>query len=414
MTLRGVAHAGRGSFVAGGEPLVFHCHHYNLALQRLIEDSLGFEEATQLFVRAAEEVAYPFVSRHLEGVLGHDARLALATTLHAELGFGKLAGRGDEAAGEATGERLHYATGWRSKLSPRREPVCAFHAGYLAASMAAAAGLPRGTFEVHETSCVARGDDACRFRLARRAAPLELPTSVGEGELPSSAAGEAPALTGTGNVRAAEVLDALGKLPLVGNEEGLIPAFGVYLTRHFANYYARISYELEGAIEGFAAELGESVRVGLVHAGHICAFHTFGGIACSPEWEGLIEPMCRDRADWFHGMTTVANALGWGAWRTRELVPGERCVVDVYASYESNAYLAMRTARDRPRCYLHTGGIAGLMNLLWVGDITKRPTLDAAYYESIYASPESFVGDEVRCRAKGDPCCTIVADRRRF
>lgn len=412
--LRGVAHAGRGSFVAGGEPLVFHCHHYNLALQRLIEDCLGVDDATSLFVRAAEEVAYPFLERHAEGTLGHAARLELAVALHAELGFGKLRARGDDAAGDAVGERLHYATGWRSKLAPRSEPVCAFHAGYLAAALAVAAGLPMGSFEVHEHACVGRGDDACRFRLARRAAPLALPTSVGEGTLPTSPEGDAPPLEGTGNVRAAEVLAGLAGLPLIGNEEGLIPAFGVYLTRHFANYYARISYELEVAIEGFAAELGESARVGLVHAGHICAFHTFGGIATSPEWEGLIQPMCRDQADWFHGMTTVANALGWGAWRTRELVPGERCVVDVYASYESNAYLAMRDRRDRARCYLHTGGIAGLMNLLWVGDVTKRPTLDAAYYDAIYASPESFVGEEVRCRSKGDPCCTIVADRRRF
>ena len=69
---------------------------------------------------------------------------------------------------------------------------------------------------------------------------------------------------------------------------------------------------------------------------------------------------------------------------------------------------------DSGQCFLHMGGVAGLMNLLWVGDLTQRPTLDAAYYDQIYTRPESFTCEEIRCRSRGDDRCTFVATAKRF
>ncbi len=44
------------------------------------------------------------------------------------------------------------------------------------------------------------------------------------------------------------IISAVGGLPLVGNEEGLMPEFGLYLTRHDADYYNRASFAyLHGA-----------------------------------------------------------------------------------------------------------------------------------------------------------------------
>ena len=45
----------QGSFLSGGEPLVFHCHHYNIALQQAIEECLP-EGYVRLLTDAATEV----------------------------------------------------------------------------------------------------------------------------------------------------------------------------------------------------------------------------------------------------------------------------------------------------------------------------------------------------------------------
>jgi hypothetical protein len=64
------------------------------------------------------------------------------------------------------------------------------------------------------------------------------------------------------------------------------------------------------------------------------------------------------------------------------------------------------------RCYLAQGGVAALMNLLYVGDITARPELTQERYRELFSRPGTFRATELRCRAKGDPHCQIVAERR--
>jgi hypothetical protein len=297
------------------------------------------------------------------------------------------------------------------KFGPRPTAVCDYLAGYLAGAFAAAAGKPAGSYRAVETTCHAVTGGECHFRVEPARDGRSLPSSVGAGAMPQAAA---PPCGATGNVQSQAVTDAVRGMPIAGNEEGLIPAFGVYLTHHFANFYNRISYAFVDKLERMSRALVGPARLALIEAGHVCAFNTFGGIGESAEWEGLVQPMCRDHADWFHGLVAVANALGWGCWRTVELIPGARAVVDLYASYESNGRLAMYGKTDHGACYLATGGLAGLMNLLWVGDLTTRPRLDEAYYAQIYTQPESFVGEEVRCRSKGDDRCTVVVERRRF
>jgi hypothetical protein len=401
---------GTGAFLVGGEPLVFHCHHYNLALQRSIEDGLGVEVAQKLFARVAMEVAHPQMRTVLAanpGLSFHE-RLQVAAELSRQNGFGLLTIAGSEEGGVALASKSHYAFGWRLKFGARAMPTCGYHAGYIAAAFSAAAGLPAGSYEAVETSCAAVTDGDCRFEV--QPAGLAVARSVGAG----CVAPDAPAIGETGHVQSQAIIDTVRTLPIRGNEEGLIPLFGVYLTNHFANFYNRISYAFELELTRVSSALIEPARLALVEAGHICAFNTFGGIAQSAEWEGLILPMCRDKADWFHGLVAVANALNWGCWRTIELVPGKRAVVDLYCSYESTGRLAMYGTTNHGSCFLASGGLAGLMNLLWVGDITERPVLDEAYYSRIYEAPESFVAEEVRCRSKGDDHCTVVVERRRF
>ncbi len=209
------------------------------------------------------------------------------------------------------------------------------------------------------------------------------------------------------------ITEAVAGLELVGNEEGLIPAFGLYLTKHFADYYNRISFGLLGAFIRELPELEEDAIALLTEAGHVCAFNTFGGIMVSVEWDAVVRPMLSNREDWAVGMVAVVNALGWGRYRLAELVPDERLVLEISNSYEAVGAIEGYGKSNHPRCYLGGGGAAGLMNLLYQGDIIARPTLTDAYYHEVFNHPRSFRARETRCIAMGDSHCEIIAERQK-
>lgn len=206
------------------------------------------------------------------------------------------------------------------------------------------------------------------------------------------------------------VVSAIASLGIAGDEEGLIPAFGLYLTRHSADYYNRISFAAARRLGGSGLE--DDARALLVEAGHVCAFNTFGGIMKSAEWDAVVKPMIETREDWVRGMVAVINAFGWGRWSVVELVANERLHVSIEDSYEAIGWLRDYPISERPRCYLGCGGVSGIMNLLYVGDITTHPVLDEAYYRSLFRSQSAFASEEIACVAKGDPRCEIIATRR--
>ena len=208
------------------------------------------------------------------------------------------------------------------------------------------------------------------------------------------------------------ITQAVAGLPLSGNEEGLIPAFGLYLTRHYAPYYNAISYAYLHHAREEGSEALEEARTGLVEAGHICAFNTFGGIMLSQEWEAVVGPMLETRTDWVHGMVAVVNALGWGRWNVESCSESELSIA-IDNSYESTGYLdAFGASKVGPICFLAQGGVAGIMNLLFHGDITARPALTPAYYEDLFGSEDGFAAREVACRATGAERCRFTAARR--
>lgn len=203
------------------------------------------------------------------------------------------------------------------------------------------------------------------------------------------------------------VIEAVAGLDITGNEEGLIPAFGLYLTRHLADYYNRISFETARRLD--QGHLADDVRALLVEAGHGCAFNTFGGIMKSAEWEAVVMPMIESREDWVRGMVAVVNAFGWGRWQVTDLVPARSLTVRITDSYEAIGYRRDYGPSDRPRCYLAAGGVAGLMNLLYVGDITAGPVLYEAYYRQLFRGSGRFESTETACVAQGADACEITA-----
>lgn len=208
----------------------------------------------------------------------------------------------------------------------------------------------------------------------------------------------------------ARVVEAIAGLGIRGNEEGLIPAFGLFLTQHSADYYNRISFAMARELEGSGLE--EDARALLVEAGHVCAFNTFGGIMLSAEWDAVVAPMIESREDWLRGMVAIVNAFGWGRWRVEELRPGELLRVSIDDAYECSGWVRDYPLGKAARCYLATGGVAGLMNLLYVGDITARPTLSEDYYRALFRDGRCFEAEETACLARGDARCELTARRR--
>ena len=213
-------------------------------------------------------------------------------------------------------------------------------------------------------------------------------------------------------IREQEVVAAVAGLQIVGNEEGLIPAFGLYLTRHYADYYNRISFACYHRAEREGPAARDRARAALIRAGEVCAFNTFGGIMLSQEWEAVVAPMIESREDCAHGMVAVVNALGRGKWRVDRLVPGEELAISIANSYESTGYLADHPERsDGGVCFLATGGASGIMNLLYNGDITTRPALTPQYFEQVFSTAGRFVARETACRANGAPRCELITTR---
>lgn len=394
------AHAAQHLASIGGEPHVFHCHHYNCFLQKTILDQAALVDARRILTEAAAEVVAPQLA-------ALDADGPMACSLFSQLGFGALSLQGLQATGgvvEVKGS--HYAHGWVSKFGSAVEPQCFFVAGFIEA---VARALHRAAFVVEEVACAAMGAPSCRFEV-RPGGRAKLPPSIGLGR--QTPFPPRPSLATVPHVDEAAIIQACAGLPLAGDDSGRISVFGVSLTRHYANYYNLISYRFDREMEALAGEAAATAaRMLLIEAGQVCAFHTFGGIMESAEWDGLIKPMLRSTDDWLYGMLAVVNALGWGRWSVASLVPGRRLELVVDGSYESNGYLGGFGTSTSPRCYLATGGTSGLMNLVYHADIASRPALTPALYEKTFRDGAFFVAREVECRSMGASQCRFVAER---
>jgi len=395
-----------GRLLIGGEPHVFHCNHYNYWLQHsiVLAEDLGLVEA---IVDAAAAVAHRFVTNGSEE-LGLDTpseRLRLAADHFAETGFGTI--RFDEVSdrgGVVTTPVSHYGQCLTAACPGGFDrPQNMFDQGFAAGAVAAAYGLPAGALQSSVEACQSMGAKVGVIRISR-GEPRDIPPSPGAGK----GADVGPGVPAKSSVDEAGILQALSGLDFSGNEEGLLPRFGVMLTLHFANFYNRMSFEYVRRVEKSGMlEAGESL---LVDAGHRCALNTFGGIMTSAEWDAVIKPQCKTREDWVHGMVAVINALGWGIYRVAEL-DETRLVLHIFDDYESRGYLGMYGKASRPICYLAAGAGAGIMNLIFNGDIQSKPKRDHDYYERVFYSDDAYLVEQTKCMAQGEDYTEIVVSR---
>lgn len=397
---------GHRRHVVGGEPMVFHCHHYNTFLQRSIQDA-SYIDSEPFLVGAATEVAHAQLTDALEGIEDIPSRLAAAQTLYSWAGFGSV-DLSDLEAGGGTVEApsSHYVSAWQAKFGTPEGPVDLFTRGWLAGAAAAVFGGERDAYQATEQAGVATEAEIGTYRVDRETSPYPIRPSVGIGSLTEHRPHDVVA----NNVDYDGIYEALVSMPIQGDDQGLIPAFGVYLTHHYANYYNRISFEFERAmVDKFGSAGVEASRPLLVEAGHVCAFNTFGGIMKSAEWDALIRPTLQTKEDWVHGMVAAVNALGWGRWQVTE-VDSTSATFVIHDDYESVGHLAMYGPSDHPVSYLAEGAVLGIMNLVYRGKIADRPELTPDFYHQMFRSADSYTAVCKTSQAMGDDATVFTVN----
>lgn len=408
---------GRGNTLLYREPVVLHCHHYNTFFQASIEDTRDYLDVYPLLQDPAHELAYEVLLEHfsVKGIEEAGERKKAVEKLLAQIGIGSFDfDRLTELGGEVVAIAEHFAESWRIKFGSREEGmpcVSVFATGFLAGAFEAIYNLEPGIAEVRQVQCITSGETDARFELALRNKPRVLAPSPKEGKFQESIL-TTEKLYG---VSLTEVRDGVLGLSLKNNSEGLIEAFDVLLTQLFANYYNRVSFNF---IESLEKTLGkEELILGselLAEAGHVCAFHTLGGILQSMEFRALLQGETENKEKCLVGLIGVMNALGWGMYEIEDLKPGEQLKVRVTSGYEANYYLAEYGATAQyPISFFARGVLAGAMNLLWHGEVNNLSVrLNDNYYQGVFNAPGRFVGQQVACRAMGDPHDRFIVKRQ--
>ncbi|MEN9216247.1 MAG: hypothetical protein Q6K90_02850 [Gloeomargarita sp. HHBFW_bins_162] len=393
-----------------GEPVIFHCHHYNLFLQQTIEDP-NWIDGVGILRTSAQEVFFSLLQgafNQLE-VVREQERWQVARQLFQFLGFGQLEGEVTPQGAEVRLQHSHYAEGWLGKYGEtvhRQAPIDHLAVGYVAATLDALYGS-LGDYVAEETVCqaVTRGDH-CLIQAQRAAIPRKLTPSPGMGCVIDQ---PAPLTRAKTSVDYEALNETLWGLPLLGDDQGQIRAFNVLLTRMPANYYNRIQYRFLDALRQVNPDL-EGVGCDLLReSGHVCVFYTFGNIMESVEWESLVQPMIQTDTDWIHGGYAVASSLGWGRWELLEIESGRFCRVAIDGNYETNYFLSTYPRSAAGACFFAQGAVPAMMNIVYQGQITQKPTLNETLYNTLFRRGNYFRGQEVRAREQGDPWCEFTA-----
>lgn len=128
----------------------------------------------------------------------------------------------------------------------------------------------------------------------------------------------------------------LAQIQVRGDENGLIPAFGVLVNQLPANFWNAFSTKI---LDAAGPDLYEAAAGLLENAAGECGYHTGWGIINSEEFKAVVGPMIAEETaleDTLEGAYAVFTAFGWAKTEIVELIPGEKMVVRAYDYYESD------------------------------------------------------------------------------
>jgi len=325
--------------VIAAKDVIVHCHHYNSRMQRTVESSDCVDGC--MIIRTCAETVFSEQVAHVF----HDGdssaiRRAAAEQLYCHLGFGQL-DLSQIESGVVTASSSHFVEGWLAGFGPREQPVCTFTEGYIQGAVHALTG---SLVHVREHKCMAKGDPTCVFHLDFNRERAIAPNTKAAVKLQPQ---RELTFAHSPNIDEQKIVDALVAMPIYGNSEGLIPAFGVYLANMPADYYNLLCIRFVEAMD--KARRGRAAKRMLVSDGESCAMNTFRGIMHSAEWEGLVAPMVQELGDTMYALVAISNGLGWGDWHILE-DHGDQAVTYVSINgYEAQGYREYRGVADEPK-----------------------------------------------------------------
>ena len=198
---------------------------------------------------------------------------------------------------------------------------------------------------------------------------------------------------------------------VAGDERGVIEAFGVLVTAHLADYYNHAANDVLDIIAREKPAGVQAFRALLLEAGTACAFHTFGGVLASPEWEGLVGVPTGEPLEVVIGCAALARALGFGRWAIEAFEPDTRLVMTSPGTYESVfSRLISANAAQGPAGIFVGAGI-GIMQLAHGVGWKPGATIDNELYLNLARNNPWTVTQESSFAA-GDVLDRIVVTRR--
>ncbi len=158
-----------------------------------------------------------------------------------------------------------------------------------------------------------------------------------------------------------KIIQEMSKVSVIGNEEGLIPAFNVYVQQLPADFWNGFARRIVNYVPEDLVEAAEAL---LVNAARECGYHTGYGIITSNEWKEIVGPMIeKEPEDILHGAYAVFTAWGWAKSEIVEIVPKEKMVVRAYNYYESDIMIYGKASR--PCAYMIQGVSSAFMDIAY-------------------------------------------------
>jgi len=247
----------RGVMALDGQPVVFHCNHYNRVLQYTIQNAV-YVRSEDILVRSAAEVSYLALKEHFNLCPGMSIseKLDYAAAVFCSGGYGimdlgALAVMDAASITEVLVSSSHYGGALCLNFEPPIVPSEFFDLGYAIGALSAiynrsfsgeispdaiSMGANTTTLRIHV--------DDDQYKDISKAAPQMPEHAVAPGAIAT-----VPSKEFASHINEHLIVSTLAKAPLVGGRQtGLIPAFGVNLTRMFADYYNLISFRFENQL----------------------------------------------------------------------------------------------------------------------------------------------------------------------
>jgi hypothetical protein len=167
-----------------------------------------------------------------------------------------------------------------------------------------------------------------------------------------------------------QVIENLSKIKIMGNDDGMIPAFNVFVNQLPAAFWNSFAERLTCQV---GPDLLSAAEWLLVNAAASCGYHTGYGIITSQEWKAVVEPMIEKvPEDILHGAFAVFTAWGWAKCDILELIPNQKMVVRAYDYYESE--VVTYGTSQKHSAYMMRGVCAAFMELAYGGPYDSKKT----------------------------------------